>query len=215
MKKVIRIVSVILLLAVLVTISIFSLSKSESKASSKPKSTTEGNTKNNSASTSENKPEKILIVYYSLTGNTDQAAGIMKNITNADIIELQPDFDYFKVQSRKEMEDLGKQQVTEGFKPALKNPKIDVANYDLIIVGSPVWWNSVTPAVMSFLSQYDLSEKKVAPFCTCGTGAGDFFTQFEASAPDAQILEGLTLTESDLNNEEEVTETITQWLNNM
>lgn len=156
--------------------------------------------------------EKVLVVYFSLTGNTKYVASIMKDFTEGEVFEIQPDFDYSKVQSRSEMEELGKQQVEEGFKPELKNSVTDIDAYDLIIIGSPVWWYSITPSVMSFLSQYDLAGKKVAPFCTCGSVAGDFFTQFEEAIPDAEVLKGLILTEEELRDEGEVKEKIRIWL---
>ncbi len=161
------------------------------------------------------KTAKILIVYFSLTGNTNQVANIMKDFTDAEVFELKPDFDYSKVQSRTEMENLGKKQVEEGFKPELLNSVTDIDTYDLIIVGSPVWWFSVTPPVMSFLSQYDLAGKRVAPFCTCGSVAGDFFTQFEETIPDAEVQGGLTLTEDELKDEEGVKEKIRIWLEDL
>lgn len=161
------------------------------------------------------KTDKVLIVYFSLTGNTHKVANIMKEFTGGDVFEIQPDFDYSMVQSRKEMEDLGLKQVEEGFRPGLLNSVENIDSYDLIIVGSPVWWYSVTPPVMSFLDTYDLAGKKVAPFCTCGSVAGDFFTQFEEAVPDADIQEGLILTEGEISVDKAVEETIWEWLENL
>lgn len=158
------------------------------------------------------KTDKVLIVYFSLTGNTNKVANIMKEITGGDVFEIQPDFDYSKVQSRKEMEDLGLKQVEEGFRPGLLNSVDNIDSYDLIIVGSPVWWYSVTPPVMSFLDEYDLSGKKVAPFCTCGSVAGDFFNQFKDAVPDADIQEGLILTAGEISVDTAVEKTIREWL---
>lgn len=161
------------------------------------------------------KADKVLIVYFSLTGNTKKVANIMKDTAKGDIFEIQPDFDYSKVTSRTEMEELGQKQVDEGFQPELKNSVKNIEEYDLIIIGSPVWWYSVTPPVMSFLSQYDLKDKKVAPFCTCGSVAGEFFTQFEEAIPDAKVQKGLTLTEAELNDEEGLNEKIDTWLDEL
>jgi Flavodoxins len=161
------------------------------------------------------KAEKVLIVYFSLTGNTSKAAGIMKNLAKCDVFEIKPDFDYSKVKSREEMEKLGKKQIEEGFKPELTNSVDNIDDYDLIIIGSPVWWFSVTPPVMSFLSQYDLKGKKVAPFCTCNSMEGDFFTQFEDAIPDADIQKGIILKDDELKNEKEVKEKIRTWLEDL
>ena len=159
--------------------------------------------------------KKVLIAYFSLTGNTDKIAAIIKDKTEGEIFEIEPDFDYTKVKSRKEMEELGQEQVSTGFKPELKNSVDDIASYDMIFVGSPVWWYSVTPPVMSFLSQYDLKGKIVIPFCTCGSVPGDFFTQFEKAIPDAKIQEGLTVTGADFTDEKELDNERQAWLDEL
>ncbi len=158
---------------------------------------------------------KVLIAYFSLTGNTDKVAGILKDKTEADIFKIEPDFDYFQVKSREEMEELGMRQVEEGFRPELKNSVSNMEDYDYIMVGSPVWWYSVTPPVMSFLSQYDFTGKTVIPFCTCGSVYGEFFEQVRAAIPGAEILDGLSLTESELQNETDMNTKIDAWLKDL
>jgi flavodoxin len=158
------------------------------------------------------KTGNVLVVCYSLTGNTLKVANIIRNTTKGDIFVIQPEYDYSKVKSRSEMEEIGKQQVEEGFKPKLKNYVSNIDAYDLIIVGSPVWWFSVSPPVMSFLAQYDFKGKKVVPFCTCGSTYGNFFTQFRNAIPDAKVLNGLVFIEPELRNEGNVKRKIDTWL---
>jgi flavodoxin len=158
---------------------------------------------------------KVLVVYFSLTGNTDKVAGIIKDMTGGDIFKIQPDFDYFQVKSRTEMEELGKKQVEEDYRPKLKNSVRNFDDYDYFIIGSPVWWFSVTPPVMSFLSQYDFTDKTVIPFCTCGSAYGDFFEQFKDAVPGAKLLEEFSITEPELQNEEERNKKIETWLTNI
>ena len=217
MKRLISIISFILFAVILLSIDMISSIKQRGATDSKDdsKAVSSELSKEETVEDGSTKAAKVLIVYFSLTGNTNQVANIMKDFTKGEVFEIQPDFDYSKVQSRAEMEKLGKQQVEEGFKPQLKNSVTDIETYDLIIIGSPVWWYSVTPAVMSFLSQYDLTGKRVAPFCTCGSVAGDFFTQFEDTIPDAEVLQGLTLTEDELKDEEEAKEKIRIWLEDL
>lgn len=197
--------------------SIFLISRKKGDTDSKDNSTAESSETSGQETVDDGstKVEKVLVVYFSLTGNTNNVAKIMVDSTKGEVFEIEPDFDYSQVQSRTEMEDLGKQQVEEGFKPELKNPVTDIDDYDLILVGSPVWWYSVSPPVMSFLSQYDFTGKKVAPFCTCGSDAGDFFTQFEETIPDAEVLKGLTLTEYELRDDEGAKKKIETWLNDL
>ena len=158
------------------------------------------------------KTGNVLVVYYSLTGNTRKVANTIKEMTKGDTFVIQPEYDYLKVKSRTEVEEIGKKQVEEGYKPKLKNSVSDIKAYDLIIIGSPVWWFSVSPPVMSFLSQYDLKGKKVVPFCTCVSAYGNFFTQFRNAIPDAEVLNGLVVTESELNDEGNLKRKIETWL---
>ncbi len=217
MKKSVRMISLILFAVIFLSMSIFLGIKQRGNSDGQYDGKTVSSEVSRQATVEDGstKPTKILIVYFSLTGNTNQVANMIKDFTKGEVFEIEPDFDYSKVQSRTEMENLGKEQVKEGFQPALKNSVTDIDTYDLIIVGSPVWWFSVTPPVMSFLSQYDLAGKRVAPFCTCGSVAGDFFTQFEETIPDAEVQKGLTLTEDELKDEEEAQEKIRIWLEDL
>ncbi len=155
---------------------------------------------------------KVLVVYWSLTGNTKKLAGMIKDMTGGELFEIRPEFDYLSVKSRTEMENLGKKQVDEGFQPELKTKVENIGQYDLIFVGSPVWWYSVTPPVMSFLTKENLKGKKVVPFCTCGSAYGNFFSQFKSAIPDSKYMEGISVTDSELTNETELKNKVEKWL---
>ncbi len=216
MKKFVIVIAVILFMVILLLFGMLLIAIQRGNTDNKEKiAASLEPSRQKTAEDESDKAAKVLIVYFSLTGNTKQVANIMEEFTNGVVFEIQPDFDYSKVQSKAEMGQLGKQQVNEGFRPELKNTVADIDTYDLIIIGSPVWWYSVTPPVMSFLSQYNLEGKKVAPFCTCGSVAGDFFTQFEDAIPDAEVLNGLTLTEAELQKDEESKEKIKVWLEDL
>ncbi len=152
--------------------------------------------------------EKILVVYYSLTGNTKDIANIIKNETGADIFEIKSEFDYY----RKDVEEVVKKHLSEGYKPKLTSSLQNIDQYDLIFIGSPVWWFSVPPPVMSFLSQYELKGKKVVPFCTCGSDYGDFFKQIEKECSDAKLLKSISFTKNQLSNKKNVEKDIIEWL---
>lgn len=152
--------------------------------------------------------EKILVVYYSLTGNTKDIANIIKNETGADIFEIKSEFDYY----RKDVEEVVKKHLSEGYKPKLTSSLHNIDQYDLIFVGAPVWWFSVPPPVMSFLSQYELKGKKVVPFCTCGSDYGDFFKQFKNECSDAELLKSISFTKNQLSKKDNVKKDIIEWL---
>lgn len=151
---------------------------------------------------------KVLIVYYSFTGNTREVADLLKDKTGGATFEIEPDFDY----NRPDVEAVAKEQVNEGFKPKLKTAVSDIETYDVIFVGSPIWWFSVTPPVMSFLSETDLAGKKVVPFCTYIDAYGDFFKQFEAACPDAQVVSGRDFKSAELKDSDALEAKIDAWL---
>jgi flavodoxin len=161
-----------------------------------------------SAKPSKNNKEKMLVVYYSLTGNTKDIANFIKNETGADIFEIKSEFDYY----RKDVEEIAKKHLSEGYKPKLTSTLKNIDQYDLIFIGAPVWWFSVPPPVMSFLSQYELKGKKVVPFCTCGSDYGDFFKQFEKECSDAKLLKSISFTKNQLSKKKNVEKDIIAWL---
>ena len=98
--------------------------------------------------------EKILIVYYSLTGNTKMIAEAIAEGINAEILALKP---------KKELNPKGFMKFVWGGyaarmnkKPELETIEIDPLSYDLIILGGPVWAWTYCPPIGSFLSKYDL-----------------------------------------------------------
>lgn len=154
---------------------------------------------------------KVLVVYYSMTENTRDVANIIKDQTGADIFEIKSEFDYY----RKDVEDVAKKHLNEGYEPKLTTSVSNIDEYDTIFIGSPVWWYSVSTPVRSFLSQYDLKTKTVVPFCTCGTTSGEFFKQFEERCSGAKVLKGVDFTQADLADKEKVKEDIRVWLDQL
>ena len=111
---------------------------------------------------------KILIVYYSLTGNTRFIAETIKDILKADIQEIKPIKD---VKPKGAMKFFwGGYKATMKKKPELEPIEKDPKDYDVIIIGTPVWVWTIAPPIRSFLSEYDLSNKKVGFLC-CHAGS--------------------------------------------
>lgn len=134
--------------------------------------------------------KKILIVYYSHSGNTQEVATLIQNVTGGDILEIKPVTDYTKV-----YDDLTKQaqkEIESGYKPALKTKVTNIEQYDVIFIGSPCWWSTVAPPVATFLTSYDLSDKTVIPFMTHeGSGMGHSESDIKKLCPESTILSGL------------------------
>lgn len=111
------------------------------------------------------KSKKTLVVYFSYTiGNTRSIARRVADALHADMEELQPVKPYSN--DYDEVVKQGEREVQEKYLPPLKPIKVNVADYDRIIVGSPTWWYEPAPVVMSFLEHADLKGKTVVPFAT-------------------------------------------------
>ena len=132
---------------------------------------------------------KMLVVYYSQTSNTKAVAEEIAKRLSADIEEIiaaQPyDGDFQATIER------GKQERDEGILPEIKPLTKDVAQYDVIFIGFPVWFGTYAPPVATFLDQVDLSGKKIVPFCTFGSGGLESSVKdLSVAEPNAEILPG-------------------------
>ncbi len=124
------------------------------------------NKEGETAMNTENK--KILVAYYSYSGNTKEVAEAIHKKVGGDIFEIKTEGTYpdeyrpMTVQAKKEIQD--------GYRPKLTTSVADIKQYDIVFLGSPNWWGTITPQVSSFLDNYDLSGKTVVPFITHGGG---------------------------------------------
>jgi flavodoxin len=111
---------------------------------------------------------RTLIVYFSRSGNTRKIANLIHFEVGGTIHEIQPEVPY--PSSYNAVVDQAEKEIRAGYKPALQSTLDDVESYDTVFVGSPNWWSTIAPPVATFLSEYDLSGKTIAPFCTHGGG---------------------------------------------
>ncbi|OHD59415.1 MAG: hypothetical protein A2014_12820 [Spirochaetes bacterium GWF1_49_6] len=118
---------------------------------------------------------KVLVVYYSYDGNTRFIAETIANELDADICGIHPVKEMKSKGFFKYM--WGGAMVAMKQKPALlpfdKNP----ADYDLVIIGTPVWNSSMTPPVRSFLDKYGSGIKSAALFCCYSGGMKNTFAE--------------------------------------
>ena len=144
-------------------------------------------TKNEEA-TKEEAP-KALVLYYSQTGNTKGVALEIATRIGADmeeIIPVQPYDTGFRATIERCMKEREEGTVIE-----IQPLTSDIAKYDVIFIGYPVWFGTYAPPVATFLDQTDLSGKKIVPFCTFGSGGLDSSVRdLMAKQPDAEILPG-------------------------
>ena len=120
-----------------------------------------------SAADAPKKSSKVLIAFFSYSGNTRAAAGQIRKKVGGDLFEIKPQKHY--PTSYNACVALAKKEIKEGYTPALEGT-IDLAGYDVIFLGSPNWWGTMAPPVLSFIKKNDLSGKIIIPFFTHGGG---------------------------------------------
>ncbi|MFW9946215.1 MAG: flavodoxin family protein [Candidatus Odinarchaeota archaeon] len=155
--------------------------------------------------------DKILIVYYSLTGNTQFIAETIRDTTKADILELKPVKELKSSSSMKYM--WGGFQATMKKKPKLNAITKNPLDYDLIFLGTPVWAWTYSPPMRSFLSMYDLSDKKVAIWTCSAGGPGKGLERFSNALKDTEIIGKIGFREPLNNNPEVAKKKAISWAN--
>lgn len=111
---------------------------------------------------------KTAIVYYSLEGNTKFVATQIAKELNADLLELQSVKKYATSGPMKYV--VGGKDAVTGKKPELELYSFQKENYDLIIIGTPVWASVCAPPIRTFLTTENLTGKKIAFIACCGGG---------------------------------------------
>ncbi|MDT9605538.1 flavodoxin [Lactobacillus johnsonii] len=159
MKKFKRILSILSL--GLLTVLIFTAcarNNNSSQSGSSSKSTTTKTSKNSS-----NKNTRTLIVYFSLTGTTKDAAQYIKKETGADIIRLRPEKAYGDYDSAARR---GDRERRNNIHPALATNIPNFSKYQTVLIGYPTWWQRPPMIIHTLFDKYDFSGKTVVPFTT-------------------------------------------------
>ena len=132
---------------------------------------------------------KVLVLYYSLTSNTKTVAQEIATRLDADIEEItlvQPYDTAFQATI-----DRCKADREKGILPEIKPLKANIADYDWIFIGYPIWFGTYAPPIASLLDKIDLSGKFVVPFCTFGSGGLESSVKdLTEKQPNAKILPG-------------------------
>ena len=122
---------------------------------------------------------KALIVYYSMSGNTEYAAGRIAGRLGADLLRLEPEKAYPDSGFRKFFR--GGKSAVMAEKPRLRPYQFDAGAYDTIIFGFPVWAGNITPPLRTFISENEMKAARYAAFaCQSGSGAERAFGKLQA-----------------------------------
>ena len=136
---------------------------------------------------------KKLVAYFSAGGNTAALAKKLAAAAGADLFEIEPavrytaqDLDWMNKQSRSSVE-----MSDHSSRPAIAGTKSDLAEYDTVYVGFPVWWYIAPTIINTFLESGDFSGKRIILFATSGgSGFGKAVDNLRGSAVGAEIIEG-------------------------
>ncbi|MBO7721718.1 MAG: flavodoxin [Kiritimatiellae bacterium] len=142
---------------------------------------------------------KTLVAYFSATGTTKAKAALVAKATGGRLVEITPekpynreDLDWHNKQSRSSVEMNDKKS-----RPAVKTRIADIADYDVVYLGFPIWWYVAPTVVNTFLEAHDLKGKKIVPFFTSGgSGAGKTLDYLKPSAPGATFETPKNLTDA-------------------
>ncbi|PZV39497.1 flavodoxin [Mesorhizobium kowhaii] len=151
---------------------------------------------------------KILVAYYTRTGNTRVIARQIGRARGADIFEIQTANPY--PEDYAEQVAVAQQQRDSGFEPPLAATVPGVKSYETVFLGFPIWGMTAPSVIRSFLSRHDLSGKTLVPFITHGGyGLGESLKVLADHAPGARLIEGFS---KQCDQERETLEQVTGWL---
>ncbi|MBR3429880.1 MAG: SUMF1/EgtB/PvdO family nonheme iron enzyme [Clostridia bacterium] len=135
---------------------------------------------------------KMLIAYFSWSGNTQGVAQEIQRQTGADIFEIMPipaysdDYNTVLMEAQRDQHDQAR--------PAIANLPQSIDEYDVILLGYPNWWASIPMPIATFLESYDFTGKTILPFCSHGGGRfGQSLTAIAKLAPQVIIAPGLSV----------------------
>ncbi len=155
---------------------------------------------------------KVLVAYFSATGTTKKLAEYAADAVGADLYEIVPeepytdeDLDYGDSNSRSsiEMDD-------PDARPAISGSVENMEQYDIVLIGYPIWWGEAPRIMSTFIESYDFSGKTLVAFCTSGgSGFGRSDSALKSAAGDAAWLDGERLSSSASR------EDIVEWINGL
>ena len=125
-------------------------------------------------------------------GNTEIAAGIIKELTGADLFKIEQVKPYSK--DYNECMAQAQDDQRQNARPDLKNYPKTLDEYDIIYLGYPNYWSTMPMAVFTFLEHFDFGGKIIKPFCTHeGSGMGSSINDIKKLCPGATVEKGLAI----------------------
>ena len=179
--------------------------------SSQPEAVSQASAPDSQSEESTSEEGGVLVAYFSWSGNTEGVADLIAQQTGGDLFEIAPATPY--TDDYDTLLDIARQEQAEDARPELANTVENWDSYDVVFVGYPNWWSDAPMAVYTFLESYDFTGKTLVPFNTSSSGGfGRSLDGVAQSAPGAEILEGLALTERELDD---ASNQVSAWLSGL
>lgn len=156
---------------------------------------------------------KKLVAYFSATGVTAKVAETLADAIVANLFEIEPaipytqaDLNWMDKNSRSSIE-----MNDKAFRPAMVDEAVNIADYDTIFIGFPIWWYVAPTIINTFLEKYDFSGKKIVLFATSGgSGFGNTVKELKPSvSATTEIIEGGLL------NGKQTYQSLTTWVDGL
>lgn len=150
----------------------------------------------------------VLVTYFSHSSNTKRVAEKINNIMNGELFEIKTVYEYPVKYNL--VVDLAKKEFIAQARPELINQIPNFNEYDVIVIGYPMWWYTCPMAIFSFLESYDFSGKTILPFCTHeGSALSASVDDIKKVVPSAIVKDGLAIRGSNIEEDDKL---IKEWL---
>lgn len=177
--------------------------------------TNENNNSNDNTDNNENQGDenmnnnsgKTLVLYFSMSGNTETVAQFIHDKVGGDIVKLETVQTY--PSDYNTLVDYAQEEQRKNERPELKT-KINIDDYDTIFLGYPNWWGDMPMPLYTLLDEYDFSGKTIAPFITHGgSGLSGTPAKIKNEESNATVTEGLAVRDSNAKSSQS---TVNDWL---
>jgi len=156
---------------------------------------------------------RVLILYYTWSeyAYTARAARIIQGLTNATMIKVEPVTPFPKLNTRDMIAWVGTQRRNQQW-PEIRDLGVDIASYDFIFIGTPVWHQTVALPIETLLLETDFGGRPVACFAIANNFEGQVLNHFARQVRNAQVREGISFRTT---RETQFEARLTQWVHNM
>ncbi len=154
--------------------------------------------------------KRILIAYYSRTGNTEEMAKYIQEKVGGDLFKIETVKEYPSEYTQ--TTEVAQQEKSENARPELKQI-VNVDDYDIVFIGSPIWWGTCPMAVFTYAESQNFEGKTVIQFVTHGgSGMSSAQTDFRKVSNASKYLDGLAISGSSVSSSKD---TIDEWINGL